>query len=88
MLGFCLDNALLNLSLLCLLQPSLDVLDSLIIGPVLEFLFSKVQNLPALVLENLGAQFLHLGGSLGTLTWCVLLEVEVDSDFLVIENVV
>lgn len=84
--GLSLHDTFLNLSLLGFLQPSLNVLDSLVVSPIFELLLGKIQDLPAFILEHLGAQFLHLGGFIGTFTRCELFQVEVYGNLLIIEH--
>ena len=53
LLGLGLDDPLLDLFLFSLFQPTSDVLDPLIVCPVLKFFLGNIEYFPALMLEDL-----------------------------------
>jgi hypothetical protein len=86
LLGLSLDNPLFDLSLLCLLKPPGDVLESLFVCPAVELFLSKIEHLPTLVLEHLGRELLHFSRFVQTLPRGELFQMVVDGNLLVLED--
>lgn len=60
-------------------------MNALIVGPLAELLFREFVDLPAFVLQELGRQLLHLAG-LVVERPCVLVEMEVNGNLIVLEH--